>query len=151
MAAVDTSVNFSVSVSMDGGLLRIGKANMVVYARAPNVTDVKFSDTGAKILVHFDTQAEIASGYGCSDFFSSETFAKLGSNPRCFMRTTQDLQILPGAGASIVVGENLVFKNNVFKARREPYSRFFNGSFPIGSPGNPLVPVPLISGTHPQS
>ena len=147
VAAVDTSVNFSVSVSMNNGLVQVGNGSMVVYARAPNVTEVKFSNTGAKILVHFDSETEVASGDACSDFFSSETTAKLGISPGCAFVTTQDVEITPGRGAIISVGDDLVFKDNVFKAFGEPFSKFFNGSFPVSSPDNPIKPVPVITGT----
>ena len=140
------AVNFSVSVSMNGGLERVGNANMVVYARAPNVTGVKFSNNGARILVDYDSAAEIFNGDKCSDAFSSETLAQLGESPGCRHVTRTKLEIIPGRGANISVGDSLVFKDEAIKARGEPFSRFLNGSFPVNSPDNPIKPVPIIRG-----
>ena len=144
--AVRKSVNFSVSVSMKGGLERVGNARMVVYARAPNVTGVKFSNTGARILVQYDSPAEIFNGDKCSDVFSSETLALLGNNPECRSVTSTKLQIIPGRGANVSVGDSLAFKEDAIKARGETFSRFLNGSFPVNSPDNPVKPVPVIRG-----
>ena len=131
---------------MNGGLSRVGNASMVVYARAPNVTEVKFSNTGARILVDYDSAAEIFNGDKCSDVFSSETLAQLGDSPTCRNVASTKLEIIPGRGANISVGDSLVFKDEAIKARGEPFSRFLNGSFPVNSPDNPIKPVSIIRG-----
>ena len=146
-AAVDVSTHFSVSLSMDGGLELVGNADLTVYARAPNVTEVKFSDTAVKILIRFDKEAEIVNAeQTCHELFTSETVAMLGSYPDCILSHSQELQIIPGVGANITVGDNLVFNNNVLKARDEQYSRFLSGSFSVDSPDSPLRPTPVITG-----
>lgn len=148
ISAVDTSTLFSLSLSMDGGLKRVGYANLTVFARAPNVTEAKFSETAAKILVSFEKEVEFDGEKTCGAFFESATVTKLGESPECRLRTTQELEILLGSSATILVGDNLVFKNNVFKARGELYSKYLtNGSSTVNSPDSPLTPVPEITGT----
>ena len=144
---VDTSTHFSVSLSMDDGLVQVGNANLTVYARAPDVIEVKFSDTAVKILIRFDKDAEIVNaGQTCHELFTSVTVTTLGSNPDCILSHSQELQIIPGVGANITVDDNLVFHNNVLKARDEQYSRFLSGSFSVDSPDSPLRPTPVITG-----
>ena len=132
---------------MDGGLVRVGNADLTVYARAPNVTGVKFSGTAAEILVSFDIEVDITSAdETCDLFFTSETVAMLGNDPDCYMVDTQELEILLGYGANISINDNLVFKDNVVKSFGEQYSRFLNGLFPVNPPDNPLKPTPVITG-----
>ena len=132
---------------MDGGLVQVGDVDLTVYARAPDVIDVKFSDTAVKILIHFDKKVEIVNAHQmCHELFTSETVAMLGSYPGCILRHSQELQIIPGTGANITVGDNLVFNDNVLKAHNEQYSRFLSGSFSVDSPESPLRPTPVITG-----
>lgn len=132
---------------MDGGLVKVGNADLTVYARAPNVIDVKFSDTVVKILIHFDKEADIVNAdQTCHDIFTSETAATLGSDPKCILSNSQELEIIPGYGANITVGDSLVFNDNVLKARDEQYSRFLSGSFSVDPPDSPLKPTPIITG-----
>ena len=132
---------------MDGGLVKVGNADLTVYAGAPDVIDVKFSDTVVKILIHFDKEAYIVYvDQTCHDIFTSETAAMLGSNPECILSNSQELEIIPGYGANITVGDNLVFNDNVLKARDEQYSRFLSGSFSVDPPNSPLKPTPIITG-----
>lgn len=132
---------------MDGGLVKVGNAGLTVFASAPSVTSVKFSDTAAEILVQFDKEVDITSAdETCQLFFTSETVAKFGNEPDCFLSDTQQLVILLGNGANISINENLVFKDNVVKAFGEQYSRFLSGSFPVNPPDNPVVPTPAITG-----
>lgn len=119
----------------------------IVYAPAPQVTEVKFSETAATILIHFDVEVEFVSAdETCYDFFTSQTAAMLGSDPECFLSHTQELQIILGVGANISVGDDLVFKDRVFKTRLEEYSRFLSGSFSVQAPDPPLKPTPVITG-----
>lgn len=132
---------------MDGGLVQVGNADLTVYVRAPVVIEVMFSDTAVKILIRFDKEAEIINAdQTCHALFTSETLAMLGSNPDCFLRHSQEFQIIQGVGANITVGDNLVFNDNVIKARDEQYSRFLSGSFSVKSPDSPLKPTPKITG-----
>ena len=131
---------------MDGGLKRVGDVNLTVYDRAPNVTTAMFSDTAAEIVAHFSKEVEFTSAETCTDFFENATVNELGESPECYLVTSTELEIFLGAGASIVVGNNLEFKNNVFKSLGERFSRFLSGSFPVDSPTSPLTPVPVITG-----
>ena len=132
---------------MDGGLVKVGNADLTVYARAPDVIEVKFSDTAVKILIRFDKEAEIVTAdQTCHELFTSETVAMLGSYPDCILSHSQELQIIPGVGANITVGDNLVFNDNVLKAHDEQYSRFLSGSFSVDPPDSPLRPTPVITG-----
>ena len=63
---------------MDGGLKRVGYANLTVFARAPNVTAAKFSETAAEILVSFEKEVEFDGEETCGAFFDSATVTKLG-------------------------------------------------------------------------
>ncbi|XP_020629941.1 uncharacterized protein LOC110067014 [Orbicella faveolata] len=147
VTAVEVSTHFSVFLSMDSGLVLVGNADLTVYARAPDVIKVKFSDTAVKILIRFDKEAEIVNAdQTCHELFASETVAMLGSYPDCILSHSQELQIIPGVGANITVGDNLVFNDNVLKARDEQYSRFLSGSFSVDSPDSPLRPTPVITG-----
>lgn len=132
---------------MDSGLVLVGNADLTVYARAPDVIKVKFSDTAVKILIRFDKEAEIVNAdQTCHELFASETVAMLGSYPDCILSHSQELQIIPGVGANITVGDNLAFNDNVLQARDEQYSRFLSGSFSVDSPDSPLRPTPVITG-----
>lgn len=131
---------------MDGGLRRIHSADLTVFARAPNVTVAKFSDTAAEILVSFDKDVEFVGEETCNVFFDSATVANLGENPECSLATTQLLEILLGTNPSVLVGENLVFENYIFKASDENFSKYLSGSFPVRSPDSQLTPVPAITG-----
>ena len=132
---------------MDGGLVQVGNADLTVYARAPDIIEVKFSDTATKILIRFDKEAEIVNAdQTCLELFTSETVAMLGSIPDCILSHSQELQIIPGVRANITVGDNLVFNDNVLKARDEHYSRFLSGSFSVDSPDSSLKPTPIITG-----
>ena len=51
-----------------------------------------------------------------------------------------------GNGASITVGDSLKFKSNVFKALGQSFGRFLNGSFLVGPPSSPLIPVAEVTG-----
>jgi len=147
VTTVDVSTHFSVSLSMDGGLVLVGNADLTVYARAPHVIEIKFSDTAVKILIRFDKEAEIVNAdQTCQEIFTSETVARLGSYPDCILSHYEELQIIPGVGANITVGDNLVFNDNVLKARDEQYNRFLSGSFSVNSPDSPLRPKPVITG-----
>ena len=136
---------------MDSGLVTVGSASLTVYARAPDVTEVKFSDTAAKILVEFDKDAETVDGdETCDNLFTTETLALLGNNPVCFFSHSQELQITPGSGANITAGDDLVFKDGVIKALDEQYSKFLSGSFEVDQPDSPLIPTPVITGRQRQ-
>ena len=125
----------------------MGNADLTVFASAPNITSVKFSDTAAEILVQFDIDVDITSAdETCQLFFTSETVGKLGNDPDCFLIDTQQLVILLGNGASISINENLVLKDNVIKALDEQYSRFLTGSFPVNQPDSPVAPTSVITG-----
>lgn len=140
------STQFSLSVSIDGGLKRVGSVNLTVFHRAPNVTTAKFSETAAEILVQFNKEVEILGGGTCSNLFENATVTKLGEIPECSLVNTQELEISLGNGATILVGANMVFKDGVVKARGEPFSRFLSGSFQVNSPESPLKPAPQITG-----
>lgn len=132
---------------MDGGLVKVGNADLTVFAGAPDVIEVAFSDTALKILIRFDKEVEIVNAdQTCHGLFTSETVAMLGSYPDCILSNSQELQIIPGVGANITIGANLVFNDNVLKARDEQYSRFLSGSFSVDSPESPLRPTPIITG-----
>lgn len=132
---------------MDGGLVQVGDTYLTVFAGAPNVVGVKFSDTAGELLVDFDIDVELTSAdQSCELFFTSETVAMLGIDPECFLDGTQELVIFLGYGANISTNDYLVFNDNVFKAHNEQYSRYLNGSFPINPPDTPLKPTPIITG-----
>lgn len=116
----------------------------IVYAPAPQVTSVKFSETAAKILIQFNVEVQFVSAEEtCDEFFIPATLTTLGSYPQCRLSHTQELQIIPGVGANISVGDLLEFKAGVFKARN---GKFLNGSFAVNLPDVPLKPVPVIKG-----
>lgn len=122
-------------------------ANLTVYASAPNVSEVRFSYTAAKLLIEFDKDAETVDGdETCDNLFTTETLALLGNNPECFFSHSRELQITPGSGANISVGDDLVFKDDVIKALDEQYSEFLSGSFEVDQPDSPLIPTPVITG-----
>lgn len=128
-------------------LVVVGSASLTVYASAPNVSEVKFSDTAAKILVEFDKDAETVDGDDtCDNLFIIETIAMLGSNPQCSFSHSQELQIILGGGTNITVGDELEFKNDVIKALDEQYSRMLSGSFKVEPPDSPLIPTAVITG-----
>ena len=119
----------------------------IVYAPAPQVTSVKFSETAAKILIQFNVEVQFVSAEKtCDEFFIPATLTTLGSYPQCSLSHTQELQIIPGVGANILVGDSLEFKAGVFKARNEEYGKFLIGSFAVNLPDVPLKPVPVIKG-----
>ena len=132
---------------MDGGLVQVGDTYLTVFASAPNVTWVKFSDTAGKLLVDFDTDVEVATAdESCELFVTSGTVAMLGTEPECFLEGTRKLVIVLGFGANITTDDYLVFNNNVLRAHSEQYSRYLNGSFPVNAPDNPLEATPVIIG-----
>lgn len=121
----------------------------IVYAPAPQVTSVKFSETAAKILIQFNVEVQFVSAEEtCDEFFIPATLTTLGGYPQCRLSHTQELQIIPGVGANISVGDLLEFKAGVFKARNEEYGKFLNGSFAVNLPDVPLKPVPVIKGPN---
>jgi len=146
IASVGMSTQFSLSLSMDGGLRRVGSANLTVFDRAPTVTSAKFSDTAAEILVSFNKEVEFVGSETCPTFFENATVVKLGERPDCFLATTQELEIILRLNPTILVNDNLMFKDNVFKARGEPFSKFLSGSSSVSFPDSPLSPVPEITG-----
>ena len=132
---------------MDGGLVQVGDTYLTVFASAPNVTGVKFSDTAGELLVDFDNDVEVTSGdESCELFFTSGTVVMLGDKPDCFLVSTRELVIVLGFGANITTNDSLVFNDNVLRAHGEQYSRFFSGSFPVNGPDTPLKPTPVITG-----
>ena len=132
---------------MDGGLIQVGATYLTVFASAPNVTGVKFSDTAGKLLVDFDTDVEVENAdESCELFLTSGTVAMLGIEPQCFLEGTRNLVIVLGFGANITTNDSLVFNNNVLRAHSEPYSRYLNGSFPVNGPDTPLKATPVITG-----
>lgn len=131
---------------MDGGRRRVGSVTLTVFARAPSVVAAKFSGTAAEIVVNFDKEVELAAMESCGVFFDDVTVAKLGQSPECRLKTTKQLEITLGNGATIVVNDSLVFNKNVFKARGQQFSRYLNGSFTVNFPDVPLKPAPVITG-----
>ena len=131
---------------MDGGLVKVGNANLTAYAGAPNVTKVKFSDTAGAIRILFNKEVDFASDETCENFFSMETVATFGSDADCYLSDLEEVTISLRAGANVSIGDNLVFKNNVFKASGETYSEFLSGSFPVQGPDKPMKPTPVITG-----
>lgn len=132
---------------MDGGLVKVGATDLTVFASAPDVTGVKFSDTAGQLLVDFDRDVEVADAdESCERFFTSGTVAMLGAEPKCFLADTRELVIVLGFGATITTDDDLVFNNNVLKAHSEQYSRYLNGSFPVSGPDTPLRATPVITG-----
>jgi len=145
--SVSASTRFSVSLSMDGGLVKVGDTTLTVFANAPNVSEVRFSDTAGELLVDFDIDVEITSGVeSCQLFLASETIVMLGVEPECFLLSTRELMIVLGYDANITTSDVLVFNDNVFKAHSEQYSRYLSGSFPVNAPATPLKPTPVITG-----
>ena len=132
---------------MDGGLVQVGSTYLTVFASAPRITRVKFSDTAGKLLVGFDRDVEVENAdESCQLFFTSGTVAMLGIEPECFLEDTRQLVIVLGFDSTITTDDYLVFNNNVLKAQSEQYSRFLNGSFPVSGPDTPLKATPVISG-----
>ncbi|XP_078368616.1 uncharacterized protein LOC144652478 isoform X4 [Oculina patagonica] len=147
-STVSTSSTAFVSSIMPTATSSLVVVSSIVYVSAPDVSAVKFSDTAAKILVEFDKEAETVDGdETCDNLFTIETIALLGSNPQCSFSHSQELQIILGGGASITVGDDLVFKDDVIKALGEQYSRFLSGSFEVHQPDNLLIPTPVITGS----
>ena len=132
---------------MDGGLVQVGNTYLTVFASAPSVDGVKFSDTAGELLVDFDKDVEVTSEDElCELVFTSGTVAMLGDEPVCFILGTRELVIVLGYNASITTNDNLMFNDNVLKAHSEQYSRYLSGSFPVNAPDNPLKPTPVITG-----
>lgn len=132
---------------MDGGLNTVGSAILTTYARAPNVTTVKFSDTATMILVLFDIDIDIANDdETCENFFTAAVVVTFGIDAECYLSSWREVTILLGAGANVTTGYSLVFKNNVFQAYGETYSEFYSGSVPVQGPDDPLRPTPVITG-----
>ena len=132
---------------MDGGLNTVGSAILTAYARAPNVTTVKFSDTASSILVLFDIDIDIANDdETCENFFTAAVVVTFGIDAECYLSSWREVTILLGAGANVTTGDNLVFKDNVFQAYGETYSEFYSGSVPVQGPDDPLRPTPVITG-----
>ena len=132
---------------MDRGLVKVGDTTLTVFANAPNVTGVRFSDTAGELLVDFDIDVEITSEVeSCQLFLASETIVMLGVRPECFLDSTRELMIVLGYNASITSSDVLVFNDNVFKAHSEQYSRYLSGSFQVDAPATPLKPTPVITG-----
>ena len=144
--AVGTSTQLSLSLSMDGGRRRVGSLTLTVFARAPSVVAAKFSSTAAEIIVNFDKEVEFDTKQSCGVFFDAVTVAKLGQSPECRLKTTHLLEITLGNGASIVVNDSLAFKENVFKAHGQQFSKYLNGSFTVNFPDVPLKSAPVITG-----
>ncbi|KAK2568306.1 Polycystin-1 [Acropora cervicornis] len=132
----------SLSLSMDGGRRRVGSLTLTVFARAPRVVAAKFSGTAAEIIVNFDKEVKFAGKEACGVFFEAATVAKLGQSPECRLKTTQQLEITLGNGASIEVNDSLDFKENVFKARGQQFSKSLSGSFTVNFPDVLLKPTP---------
>ena len=132
---------------MDGGLVTVGSAVLTAYARAPNVTTVKFSKSAASILVLFDISTDIANDdETCENFFNAATVVVFGVGAECYLSSWREVTILLGAGANVSTGDSLVFKDNVFQAVGETYSEFYIGSVPVQGPDDPLRPTPVITG-----
>lgn len=132
---------------MDGGLNTVGSAILTAYARAPNVTTVKFSDTATMILVLFDIDIDIANDdETCENFFTAAVVVTFGIDAECYLSSWREVNILLGAGANVTTGDSLVFKDNVFQAYGETYSEFYSGSVPVQGPDDPLRPTPVITG-----
>ena len=132
---------------MDGGLLKVGDTYLTVFASAPNVTGLKFSDTAGELLVDFDIDVEVTSAdQSCELFLTSGTVAKLGDKPHCLLVSTRELVIVLGFGANITTNDSLVFSDNVLRAHGEQYSKYLSGSFPVNAPDTPLKPTPVITG-----
>ena len=146
ISSVDDSTQLELSLSMDGGLKQVGHVNFTVYDSAPNVTTTLFGDTADEIEVYFDKEVEFAVEETCDNFLESETVSKLGQDPTCNVLTTVELVIRLGNGANITVDDSLKFKDNVFKALGQSFGRFLNGSFLVGPPSSPLIPVAEVTG-----
>ena len=132
---------------MDGGLNTVGSAILTAYARAPNVTTVKFSDTATLILVLFDIGIDIANDdETCENFFTAAVVVTFGIDAECYLSSLREVTILLGVGANVAIGDSLVFKDNVFQAYGETYSEFYRGSVPVQGPDDPLRPTPVITG-----
>ena len=132
---------------MDGGLNTVGSAILTAYARAPNVTTVKFSDTATMILVLFDIDIDIANDdETCENFFTAAVVVTFGIDAECYLSSWREVTILLGAGANVTTVDSLVFKDNVFQAYGETYSEFYRGSVPVQGPDDPLRPTPVITG-----
>ena len=132
---------------MDDGLNTVGSAILTAYARAPNVTTVKFSDTATMILVLFDIDIDIANDdETCENFFTAAVVVTFGIDAECYLSSWREVTILLGAGANVTTGDSLVFKDNVFQAYGETYSEFYRGSVPVQGPDDPLRPTPVITG-----
>ena len=132
---------------MDGGLNTVGSAILTAYARAPNVTTVKFSDTATIILVLFDIDIDVANDdETCENFFTAAVVVTFGIDAECYLSSWREVTILLGAGANVTTGDSLVFKDNVFQAYGETYSEFYRGSVPVQGPDDPLRPTPVITG-----
>ena len=132
---------------MDGGLNTVDSAILTAYARAPNVTTVKFSDTATMILVLFDIDIDIANDdETCENFFTAAVVVTFGIDAECYLSSWREVTILLGAGANVTTGDSLVFKDNVFQAYGETYSEFYRGSVPVQGPDDPLRPTPVITG-----
>ena len=132
---------------MDGGLNTVGSAILTAYARAPNVTTVKFSDTATIILVLFDIDIDVANDdETCENFFTAAVVVTFGIDAECYLSSWREVTILLGADANVTTGDSLFFKDNVFQAYGETYSEFYRGSVPVQGPDDPLRPTPVITG-----
>lgn len=56
---VDIFIYFFVFFLMDGGLVKVGNVDFIVFVGVFDVIEVKFSDIVVKILICFDKEVEI--------------------------------------------------------------------------------------------
>lgn len=64
------------------------------------MTWCKLQDTGVTVLCYFDSATNEGSA-SCSDLFTDETVAELGTGPRCYWINPTTVAIDLGTGATI--------------------------------------------------
>ena len=118
--------------------------NRKIFATAPTVSSVQFTDTGAMIIVAFDTPIATSLLTTCAAIFSTG-LPSLGSNPTCSWSDSRHLAISPDVDASIQPDNTLTFQTDVIK-QDQMFSKVLNAALTVLAPENPVQPVPVIFG-----
>lgn len=100
---------------MDGGFNIVGSVILIVYVCVFNVIIVKFSDIVIMILVFFDIDIDIVNDDEiCENFFIVVVVVIFGIDVECYLSSWWEVNIFFGVGVNVIIGDSLVFKDNVF-------------------------------------
>jgi hypothetical protein len=118
--------------------------NRIVYAPAPEVASARFTDTGAKIIVAFNSPIAASQLTTCAAIFSTG-LSSLGTSPTCSWSDARHLEISPDVDAAIEPSNSLTFVTDAIK-QDQMFSKVLNGAQTISGPENPVQPAALIVG-----